>query len=149
MKFSLQNKTAVITGGGSGIGKAISKVFAQQGANVHILELNEDNSKETVDEITKENGIAQGHICNISDKQSVQNAINTILENTPIDILVNNAGIAHIGNVENTSTEDLDKLYNVNIKGVYNCIQAVISSMKGTGGVILNNVLHCSYYCCS
>ncbi|MBU3821017.1 glucose 1-dehydrogenase [Flavobacteriaceae bacterium XHP0103] len=138
MKFNLENKVAIITGGGSGIGKAISKTLAQQGALVHILELNIDNAKETQVEIEKEGGQAKIHQCNIAVQEEVRNTIGNILTEGTIDILVNNAGVAHVGNVENTLESDFDRVYNVNVKGAYNCIFNVIPHMKKTGGVILN-----------
>jgi len=138
MKFSLENKTAIVTGGGSGIGKAISKTLAAQGAYVHILELNIDNAKITKSEIESEGGSAEVHQCNVANQEDVVNVINEISEKGAINILINNAGIAHIGNVENTPEADLDRVYNVNVKGVYNCIFATIPHMKKYGGVILN-----------
>ena len=138
MKFDLKGKTAIVTGGGSGIGKAISKTLAEQGANVHILELNVDTAQESANEIVTEGGIAFAHKCNVAKQSEVLHVVNTIAKNFQIDILINNAGIAHIGNVENTSEEDMDKIYDVNVKGVYNCIYAVIPYMKKQGGVILN-----------
>lgn len=138
MKFSLQNKIAIVTGGGSGIGKAISKTLAVQGAYVHILELNIDNAKITKSEIENEGGSAEVHQCNVANQEDVVNVINAISEKGPINILINNAGIAHIGNVENTPEADLDRVYSVNVKGVYNCIFAAIPHMKKNGGVILN-----------
>jgi len=138
MKFNLQGKTAIVTGGGSGIGKAISKTLAAQGASVHILELNVDAAQESANEIVEHEGIAFGHKCNVAKQSEVKHVVDAIAKNTQLDILINNAGIAHIGNVENTSEEDMDKLYAVNIKGVYNCIYAVIPYMKKQGGVILN-----------
>ena len=134
--FSLKNKIALITGGGSGIGKAISQCFAKQGATVHIIELNANAAQETVDDIIKAGGKAFAHGCDVSNQEQVQQVFATIKN---LNILVNNAGIAHIGNVENTKPEDLDRIYNVNIKGAYNCLQAAIGIMKAQGsGVILN-----------
>ena len=134
---TLKNKTAVVTGGASGIGKAIAVRFAGEGAIVHVLELNTENSRNTFDEIKSAGGKVVMHECDVADQKAVQEVINSI--SAPIDILVNNAGIAHIGNVENTSEEDMDRLYRVNIKGVYNCIKACITGMKENGGgVILN-----------
>jgi 2-keto-3-deoxy-L-fuconate dehydrogenase len=131
--FSLQNKTAVITGGGSGIGKAIAVLFAQQGAIVHIIELDEKAASETVAEI---GGSAAYHICNISDQKQVVAIFNSIGK---IDILVNNAGIAHIGKADTTSETDFDRVMNVNVKGAYNGLFAAIPLMKANGGgVILN-----------
>ncbi len=138
MKFSLKGKNALITGGASGIGKAISQTFATHGAQVHILELNFEQAKHTVEEIKNNGGKAKAYTCNVANHKEVHQAIQSILETDGIDILVNNAGIAHIGSVENTTEEDLDKIYKVNIKGIYNCIHATISHMKEKGGVILN-----------
>ena len=138
MKFSLKGKTAVITGGGSGIGKAISLCFAEQEAYVHVLDLNLENAEETVALITKNGGKAKAHLCNVADNNNVHTVITTIQKDSYIDILINNAGIAHVGNIEATKEADLDRLYEVNIKGVYNCISSTIKGMKEKGGIILN-----------
>lgn len=137
-KFSLKGKSAIITGGGSGIGRAISMNFARQGAHVHVLDLKQEMAQNTVDEISKENFLATAHECNVANHNKVHETINAIAENNGIDILVNNAGIAHVGNIENTEEKDLDNLYDVNIKGIYNCMKAAIAHMKKNGGVILN-----------
>jgi len=139
MLFSLQNKTAIITGGASGIGLAISKLFASQGANVHILELNYEQAKEEVDSINTKKSKAFAYEVNISDQQQVEEVINSIAKENSIDILVNNAGIAHVGTVETTMEEDFDRIFAVNVKGTYNCIHACIPFMKEQSkGVILN-----------
>ncbi|MDN5205434.1 SDR family oxidoreductase [Fulvivirgaceae bacterium BMA10] len=133
----LKGKTAIISGGGSGIGKSISTLFASQGVHVHILELNSEASEEVCKEIAADGGSATGHICDIASHQEVNKTIQGIQGN--IDIQVNNAGIAHIGNLEGTSEADFDKIFQVNVKGVFNCMQAVIPKMKSQGGgVILN-----------
>jgi len=138
-KFSLKNKVAIVTGGGSGIGKAISKTFAEQGAYVHILDFNEENGNDTVQEIYAENHIAKFYKCDVSNPQNVNEIIKKITNDNRIDILVNNAGIAHVGNIEAVEEADLDRLYNVNIKGVYNCAKAVIPYFKkNNSGVIIN-----------
>jgi NAD(P)-dependent dehydrogenase (short-subunit alcohol dehydrogenase family) len=138
--FRLDNKVAVITGGGSGIGQAIAKVFAAQGADVHILELNEDGGKQTAADIAAAGGTAQVHGCNVAQQASVIATMDKIIAAAGrIDILVNCAGIAHVGKLETTTEEDLDRIYNVNVKGTYNCMYAVIKQMKEQkGGVILN-----------
>src|SRR5690606_13984225 len=118
--FSLKGKTALITGGASGIGKAIAKKFAGQGAEVHILEFNGENGRKTQEEIEAAGGRAYLHVCDVSDQQQVKQVIGEIAEGSQIDILVNNAGIAHVGNIEGTEEEDMDRLFQVNIKGVYN-----------------------------
>ncbi|MGB5170283.1 MAG: glucose 1-dehydrogenase [Eudoraea sp.] len=138
LRFSLEGKKAVITGGGSGIGRAIAIALAEQGAMVHILELNETPALETAKEIHKNKGKAEAHACDVSKQQEVLKVIKEITKDKPLDILVNNAGIAHIGNVETTEEKDLDRVYQVNIKGVYNCINACIGGMKEKGGVIIN-----------
>ncbi|MFK7810886.1 MAG: SDR family NAD(P)-dependent oxidoreductase [Maribacter sp.] len=138
MKFNLQGKSAIITGGGSGIGRAIAIALAGNGASVHIFDLKEEEALQVVAEIKANGGNAFAHECNVANQQQVKAKVETIGQSGDIDILINNAGIAHIGNVENTAEADLDRVYQVNIKGVYNCINAVIPRMKGKGGVILN-----------
>ena len=138
MKFNLKGKTAIVTGGGSGIGKAIAISLAGNGAQVHVLELQATLAKETIDAITQKKGVATAHKCNVADQEEVKKVINSISAHSQIDILVNNAGIAHIGNAENTQEADFDRVYAVNVKGVYNCIHAVIPFMKAKGGVIIN-----------
>jgi len=134
--FTLENKIAVITGGGSGIGKAIAIVFAKQGAIVHIIELGEDNAKEAAEEIKKEGGSVFTHSCNVANQKEV---LATFEKIGAINILVNNAGIAHIGKADNTIEEDFDRVLMVNVKGVYNCLHAAIPQLrKSGGGVILN-----------
>jgi 2-keto-3-deoxy-L-fuconate dehydrogenase len=134
--FSLINKSVVITGGGSGIGKAISLLFAKQGAEVNILELNKSAADDTVSQILSEGGKAKSFACNVADQQSVKEVFTEIAK---VDILINNAGIAHVGNLENTSEADFDRVYSVNVKGTYNCLYAATPLMKAAqGGVVLN-----------
>ena len=134
--FSLQNKTAVITGGGSGIGKSIALLFAAQGARVHILDLDDTGPSQVVDEITKAGGKAFAYKVNVTNQKEVSSVLKKI---GTINILVNNAGIAHIGKADTTAEEDFDRIMNVNVKGVYNCIHEVIPQMRDAGGgVILN-----------
>jgi 2-keto-3-deoxy-L-fuconate dehydrogenase len=136
--FSLKNKISVITGGGSGIGKAIATVFAKQGSVVHILDLDE-NSKKVIEEINAKGSKSFFHKCDISQQAEIKTIVEIIVaKNKSIDILVNNAGIAHVGTLESTSEEDLVRLFNVNVKGMYNCMHEVIPVMKKTGGCILN-----------
>ncbi len=139
MKFSLKGKTAIITGGGSGIGRAISTTFAKQGAHVCILDFNAENGKATVSDIEKEKGSASFYQCDVANQEQMELIFSEIAKNHGLDILVNNAGIAHVGNIENTNSEDLDRLYNVNIKGVYNGMKAAIPHFKKQkSGVIVN-----------
>lgn len=138
--FSLTKKTAIITGGGSGIGRAVAELFARQGATVHVLELNAAGAEESVKNITAAGGTAYAWACNVADQQQVKNTVAEIEKKSgAVNILLNSAGIAHIGNLENTGEADFEKVFNVNVKGVYNTMQAVIGPMKQQGGgVILN-----------
>lgn len=140
MAFNLNGKTALVSGGGSGIGKAISVILAEAGASVHILDLDEVAAQSVIREVgTKETrDRMRVHRCNVADPGEVAQCIHTIRADAYIDILINNAGIAHIGTIENTSPEDLDRLYQVNIKGVYHCTRECIPGMKEKGGVIIN-----------
>jgi NAD(P)-dependent dehydrogenase (short-subunit alcohol dehydrogenase family) len=134
--FQLKGKDAVITGSGSGIGKAIALLFAKQGAEVHLLDLNEEAVRTTGNEIQKEGGKAISHVCDVTLQREVNEIFNSI---NRINILVNSAGVSHIGTIETTEEKDFDRLYEVNVKGVYNCIRAAISLMKpAKSGVILN-----------
>jgi NAD(P)-dependent dehydrogenase (short-subunit alcohol dehydrogenase family) len=134
--FSLQHKSAVITGAGSGIGKAIAELFATQGAQVHIVDLNSENAGQVAAEITGKGGKALAHAVDVSDQQKVKQLFEQI---GAIDILVNSAGISHIGTVETTTEADFDRIINVNVKGVYNCLYAAVPLMKAAKkGVILN-----------
>lgn len=133
---NLTDKQAVITGGGSGIGRAIVRRFAGAGAFVTILESSEEAGKGVVGEIERAGGKARVIGCDVSNTESVRQAFASIER---FDILVNNAGIAHIGTVEQTTPEDLDRVYSVNVKGVYHCLHIGIPIMLANGGgVILN-----------
>lgn len=134
--FSLKGKNAVITGAGSGIGRAIAKLFAKQGAFVHIVDLNLDAAKGVSQEIQENGGKSAFHACDVSDQEMVISLFNKIER---IDILINNAGIAHVGRADTTSAADFERIFNVNVKGAYNCLFASIPLMKAHGGgVILN-----------
>jgi 2-keto-3-deoxy-L-fuconate dehydrogenase len=137
--FQLNNKTAIVTGGASGIGLAISQLFAKQGANVHILELNFDQAQIVAAAIEATGGQAEAHQVDVSKHAEVVAVIDKIAGSQPIDILINNAGIAHIGKAHTTQESDFERIVNVNIKGMYNCLFATIPHfLKSGGGVILN-----------
>jgi 2-keto-3-deoxy-L-fuconate dehydrogenase len=134
--FRLDEKIAVVTGSGSGIGKAVALLFAKQGAQVHVLDRNEEACDVAVKEIQQANGKAFRHACDVTIQQQVKDVFNEIGK---VDIVVNSAGVSHIGNVESTTESDFDRVYGVNVKGVYNCLQAAVSIMnKNKSGVILN-----------
>jgi 2-keto-3-deoxy-L-fuconate dehydrogenase len=142
--FTLNGKTAVVTGGGSGIGLAIVKRFLQSGANVEILDLHSGNidaaKHEAINGDDKFPGKLDGVACDVGDFHSVEKAFSDILaRHAKIDVLINNAGIAHVGNALNTTPEDFQRIQQVNVNGVAYCTQAALKSMTTSGGgVILN-----------
>ena len=137
--FSLKGRTALITGGGSGIGKAIATTFANQGAKILIFETDSNAAEQTVAEILEIGNTAEAHLVDVTEFDQINTLVQSIAEKNSIDVLVNNAGIAHIGTAESTVERDFDRLYNVNVKGVFNCTKACIPFMKNAGkGAIVN-----------
>lgn len=135
--FRLDGKVAAITGAGSGIGRAVAKIFTQQGATVHIIDLSEEAGTNVRLEIEANGGKGFVHACDVSNQQQVKAAFEKI---EGLNILVNNAGIAHVGNVENTIEEDFERVFRVNVKGVYNCLHAAVPLMKNNSGGVITNV---------
>lgn len=134
--FSLINKKAVITGGGSGIGRAIATLFAKQGAEVHIIDLTLESAQDAVEEIKNAGGKVFSYACNVANQKEV---LATFEEIGAINILINNAGIANVGKVDTTAEADFDRVMDVNVKGVYNCLFAAIPKLRlSNGGAILN-----------
>lgn len=133
--FRLDHKKAIITGAGSGIGKAVAFLLAQQGAEVHLVDLNKDALQQVASEIRAADGTAIVHAMDITDQYNIEAVFKTI---GTINILVNSAGISHIGTIETTTEADFDRMYQVNIKGTYNCIRAAIPHIKQSGGAIIN-----------
>ena len=140
MKFDYTSKSVVVTGGGSGIGEAISRTLALQGATIHLLDTNLKTTEQVANDIIAQGGKAFVYSCDVSNWNTVFDCIDKILKKyESIDVLINNAGIAHVGSIENTDEDDLDRLYQINIKGVFNCCKAVIPHFKKSRkGVILN-----------
>jgi len=128
-----------VTGGGSGIGRAISLKFAAHGAKLHILDISQEDAKKTCREIETLKGRAEAHGCDVTVQTEVEKRLEKISKKDRISILVNNAGVSSIGTVESTSEEEFDRIYRVNVKGFYNCMHACIPLLKASGGgVILN-----------
>lgn len=134
MSKRFKAKTVFITGGGSGIGEAMARAFAEEGAFVWVG----DRDEKAGTLVAKDIG-GEFVAMDVSNHAATQELFGKLLETKRLDVLVNNAGIAHIGTVETTTEEDLDRLYSVNVKGVYNCLHAVVPKMVAVGGgVILN-----------
>jgi 2-keto-3-deoxy-L-fuconate dehydrogenase len=140
MMFSLQGKTAIVTGGGSGIGRGIAHLFAKQGARIVLFDISESAASRVASEIRDLGGQARVIACDVADGGSVRSAFEAVDEHGDrVDILINNAGIAHVGKLDNTDEQDFERLYRVNVKGVYLCAQAAVSRMlRSGGGVIVN-----------
>lgn len=138
-EFRLDGKTAVVTGGGSGIGRAIALKFSANGATLHILDVNLKDAESVAAEIRSSGGAAAAYACDVGNQAEVVSTFASLAQKGRIDILVNNAGISQIGNVENTPEEAFDSIMRVNVKGYYNCIFACVGYLKANGGgVILN-----------
>lgn len=138
--FDLKNRIAIVTGGGSGIGLAIASVFAARNAKVFIFDQNETAAHQVSDSLVAQGFSVSAVACDVSDQAQVEKEVTQIIDaEKRIDILINSAGIAHIGNIESTTEEDMQRLFDVNVKGTYNMMRAVVRQMKNQrGGVILN-----------
>jgi 2-keto-3-deoxy-L-fuconate dehydrogenase len=134
--FNLKKKSAAVTGAGSGIGRAVALLLAKQGAHVYVVDVDEAQANQAVTAIEELGGRASAHAVDVSRQAAVTALFSGWGQ---LDILVNSAGISHVGTVETTAEEDFDRLFNVNVKGVYNCLRAAIPLMrKNAGGVIVN-----------
>jgi 2-keto-3-deoxy-L-fuconate dehydrogenase len=138
--FRLDGKTAIVTGAGSGIGQAIAQCFAGSGAKVYVLDIRQDRADETAAQFAAGGSPKPATVvCDVTDRAAVTREFGKIASQHRIDILVNSAGIPHIGRLETTSEEEFERIFKVNVKGVYLCMQAAIEPMKRNGGgVILN-----------
>jgi 2-keto-3-deoxy-L-fuconate dehydrogenase len=130
----------LVTGGGSGIGRAVAQRFALSGACVRVLDIDEDAATTVANEIMSSGGNATAYRCDVSQQESVKAVFNKVSQEGHIHILVNNAGISHVGNLEGTTEQDFDKIFCVNVKGMYNCMYASLTHMKANGGGIILNM---------
>lgn len=139
--FNLDNKVAVVTGGGSGIGKAIAESLSERGAGVYVLDLQEENGRATVEGIKDRGYKANFLSCDVANQDMVKHVFAEIFEiERRMDILINNAGVSHIGVAETTSEEEFDHIFRINVKGVYNCLHVALPYMKSTGGGSIINM---------
>src|SRR5262249_713833 len=122
----LGGKVAVVTGAGSGIGRAIAQRFANEGATVRLVDIDEHAAGVVAEQIAANGGNATSHSCDVSDQSSVRKLFEKLASSAPVQILVNNAGISHIGKLETTTESDFDRIFHVNVKGIYNCMYSAI-----------------------
>lgn len=134
--MSMDGKRAVVTGGASGIGRAIGVALHESGASVVILDLETAMAEEAARALGSG---AVGVGCDVSDGESVAGAFAGVLAGGRVDALVNCAGVSHVGSLLTTSEEEFDRLFAVNVRGTYLCMKAAVAPMKAQGGgTILN-----------
>jgi NAD(P)-dependent dehydrogenase (short-subunit alcohol dehydrogenase family) len=133
--FNLEHKVALVTGAGSGIGRAIAEAFASAGARVWVVDRDRSGGEATVASLRAAGAVADFLQVDVADESEVAQLGSRVGD---VDVLVNNAGIGHVGDLLATSAADLDRLYAVNVKGVFSCCKAFTPAMleKGRGSVI-------------
>src|SRR5262249_44466749 len=136
---TLAGKRALVTGAGSGIGAAIAERFARFGAHVWATDRDERTASETAARVRADGGSAEAFALDVTHAASVGRAVEAVLSGgAHLDILVNNAGIGHVGTILHTSRDDLDRLYAVNVRGVFNVTKAFLPAMiaRRSGSII-------------
>jgi NAD(P)-dependent dehydrogenase (short-subunit alcohol dehydrogenase family) len=135
MTGKLAGKTAVVTGAGSGIGRAAAVLFAREGAAVAVVDLNAEAAKDTAGEIAASGGTALPVVANVADRLQVTSAFEQIRnEYRRVDVLYNNAGVNSAGSVIDATEDDWDRSFAVNAKGTFLCSQAAAPGMVAAGG---------------
>lgn len=134
--FELKGKTALVTGAGSGIGAAIAVLFARAGAQVVVTDVKLADANATAKFIRDGGGNAEAELLDVADETACENLVERL--GRPVDTLVNNAGIGHVGTILQTTGADLDRLYSVNVRGVFNMSKAFLPKMleRKTGNII-------------
>lgn len=138
--FSLENKIALVTGAASGIGAAIAEVYARAGAFVYVADRDEANGKALAEKLQKDGGKAEFIALDVAQEMNCEQVAQAVLaQHGRLDILVNNAGIGHVGTMLQTTGHDLDRLYAVNVRGVFNVTKVFLPGMvERKSGVIVN-----------
>lgn len=137
----LKDKVAIITGAGRGIGRATALRFAEEGARVVVADVDLDEAQGVADEIIAKDGKALAIKVNVTDRTSISAMVQTVLDHFGgrIDVLINNAGTIRDSQLLKMTEENFDLVININLKGVFNCTQAVVPTMVAQGsGVILS-----------
>ena len=136
----LQDKVAIVTGGGAGIGQAIAQLFASEGAKVLVAEINEDSGRATIENIHKNGGEAIFQQTDVSVEQDIQNMAETAIKAFGrVDILINNAAAFVFGKIEDVTASDWARVLNTNVIGYANCVKEVLPAMRQAGkGAIVN-----------
>jgi len=138
--FTLENKIALVTGAGSGIGAAIAELFAKAGAHVFVTDVKEGSGRETVERVTSAGGRAEFAHLDIAEQSQCEAIAQRVLTDAGrLDILVNNAGIGHVGTLATTDVADLDRVHAVNVRGTFLITKAFLPSMLARrSGAIVN-----------
>jgi NAD(P)-dependent dehydrogenase (short-subunit alcohol dehydrogenase family) len=137
----LSDKVAIVTGAGMGIGEAIARLFAEEGASVVVVDVDEQAGGETVAGITAEGGRATFIACDVGKAEQVRCMVDSAFQAYGrIDMLVNNAGIVRDGTVVDLSEEDWDKMFDVNLKGIFLCSKYAIPHIAARGGGAIVNI---------
>lgn len=138
--FDLSGKTVFVTGAASGIGEAIARTMAGRKAFVYVADVDRENGERVASDIMQSGASAKFIELNVANDEDCASAVDTVhREREKLDILVNNAGIGHVGTIEQTTTDDLDRLYAVNIRGMFSLTKAFIPGMRERKhGVIVN-----------